>query len=100
MDLLNKKLWGSLSLDKIGEAKQKAPKRFKNSEQYGSQMTFDARQWDDGGISISVSYQDEKGEWQRIPIGNVRISKDQGEAKNTPFQPAASTGGGGSDMPF
>lgn len=100
MNLVGKKIWGSLSLDKIKEVKQKAPKRFKNSEQYGNQMTFDARQWDDGGISLSASYQDESGEWQRITLGNIRLSKDQGDANtsNTPYQKAADTDNG--DFPF
>lgn len=102
MNLQGKKLWGSLSLDKIKEAKQKAPQRFKDSDKYGNQMTFDARQWDDGGISISVSYKDDSEQWQRIPIGNVRLSKDQdgggASATNTPYEKKESSGGG--DFPF
>lgn len=102
MDLSNKKLWGSLSLDGIKTAKEKAPKRFKNHEQYGNQMTFDAKQWDDGGITLSVSYQDESGNWQRINVGNIRISKDQPSTENTGFSaPAAATPAAESnDLPF
>ena len=80
MDLSQVKLWGSLQLDKIKEAAQLAPKKFKKSEQYGNQMTFDAKQWDDGGISLSVSYQKADGNWERINIGNIRISNDQSGA--------------------
>lgn len=97
MDLLGKKLWGSINLDNIKEAKEKAPKKFKNND-YGNQMTFDARQWEDGGISLSVSYQDANGEWQRINIGNVRISNDQGQA--APAQQAAPAPSNDTDLPF
>lgn len=100
MDLSNKKLWGSLSLDGIKDAKGKSPKRFKNSDQYGQQMTFDAKQWEDGGISLSVSYQDESEQWQRIHVGNIRISKDQGESTNTPFQATEKKAEASGDFPF
>lgn len=93
---MNQKLWGSLSLDEIANAKAKAPNKFKNNDKYGNQMTFDARQWDDGGISLSVSYKDEAEQWQRINIGRIMVSKDQGQ----PAQQQQSTNSGGADLPF
>ena len=99
MNLQDKKLWGSLSLDNIKKAKQNAPKKFKNSEQYGAQMTFDAKQWDDGGISLSVSYQDANGEWHRINVGSIRISKDQPSTANTGFS-APTPPAANDDFPF
>lgn len=95
MNLTDKKIWGSLSLDKIKEAKAKAPKKFTQSDTYGSQLVFDAKQWDDGGITLSVSYKDESDQWQRIAIGNIRLSKDQTGAK-----PAAAASPFGDESPF
>ena len=74
MDLTNKKLWGSLSLDGITQAKGQVPKRFKQSDKYGKQMTFDARAWEDGNITLSI-WDAEKQE--RIYIGTIRLSNDQ-----------------------
>ena len=90
----NKKYWASLSLDGIGEAVKKCPKRYKTSEQYGKQLTADVKVWDDGNATVSVSYQDANGEWQRINIASIRESKDQGQAAPAPA--AAPT----SDLPF
>ena len=72
------KIWGSLSLDGIAKAKTSTPARFKNSEKYGNQMTFDAKMWDDGNITLSVWNKDTQ---ERTYIGSVRISKDQSPYK-------------------
>ena len=88
----NKKYWASINLDKIKEAKIKAGKKFKTSEQYGHQMSADVKVWDDGNASISISYQDEQGNWQRINIGSIRESKltnDYNAPANVGASPAA-----------
>ena len=88
------KLWGSLSLDGIAKAKKEQPNRFKNSEKYGNQMTFDAKMWDDGNTTLSVWNKDTE---ERIYIGTVRISKDQSDYKAPATAEAAV---GDSDLPF
>ena len=87
------KLWGSLSLDGIAKAKKSVPARFKNSEKYGNQMTFDARMWDDGNITLSVWNKDTQ---ERTFIGTVRISNDQSDYK----APEAVAEEADNDLPF
>lgn len=74
MNLTDKKLWASLSLDVLKEVITKFPHKVKNSEKFGKQVTLQAKQWDDGTISLSW-WDAESGE--RFNIGRVMISKDQ-----------------------
>ena len=96
----NKKYWASINLDEIKVAMQKAEKKFKKSEQYGHQMSADVKVWDDGNASISISYQDESGNWQRINIGSIRESKLTNDY-NAPANTGASAPANNSfDSPF
>lgn len=68
-----KKLFGNLSIDGIKDALAKAPE--KKTEYKGeNQLKVNAVEWEDGGISISLNYKDAAGEWQRINLGNLRVS--------------------------
>lgn len=77
--------WGSVNLDKIKEAVEKVPAKFKNDEKYGRQLMIDAKQWDDGNFSLSVYNKDTK---ERIVIGSLRLSQFQNDGA-APSKPAA-----------
>lgn len=78
--------WGSLSLDKIKEAVDKVPAKFKKDEKYGRQLMIDAKQWEDGNFSLSVYNKDTK---ERINIGSLRLSQFQNNGASA--APAATT---------
>lgn len=73
MAQVQKRLFGNLSIDGIKDALQKAPE--KKTEYKGEeQLKVNAVEWEDGGISISLNYKDAAGEWQRVNLGNLRVS--------------------------
>lgn len=70
---ISKKLFGNLSLTGIKEALGKAPEK-KTTYKEDEQIKVNAVQWEDGGISISINYKDASDQWQRINLGNLRVS--------------------------
>ena len=73
MATVKKKLFGSLNITGIKEALQKAPEK-KDEYKGDDQLKVNAVEWEDGGISISLSYKDAADQWQRISLGNLRVS--------------------------
>ena len=95
MALPKLKLFGNLSLTNIKDALAKAPEK-KTKYKEEDQIKVNAVQWEDGGISISLNYKDAAGEWQRINLGNLRVSTlDSAPAASAPVQSS-----GPFDSPF
>ena len=67
------KLFGNLSLTGIKKALQVKPEA-KTTYKEDDQIKVNAVEWEDGGISISINYKDANDEWQRINLGNLRVS--------------------------
>ena len=70
---ISKKLFGNLSLTGIKEALAKKPEA-KTKYKEEDQIKVNAVEWEDGGISISINYKDASDQWQRINLGNLRVS--------------------------
>ena len=65
------KYFGSLSLDKIGDATKGAPMKVETHETYGKQIKVTAAAWEDGGISIECYNPDTK---ESFKLGSLRVS--------------------------
>lgn len=99
MSLQDTKYWASISIDGIKKALTDAPKKVNKTEKYGQQLSADVKFWDDGGASISVSVQNSAGEWDRIHIGKMMVSKTQDTPPAQQLDPPAGSAGG-FDSPF
>ena len=66
------KLFGNLSLTGIKKALQVKPEA-KTTYKEDEQIKVNGVEWEDGGISISISYK-VGDNWERINLGNLRVS--------------------------
>ena len=69
---IKRKLFGNINIDGVKEAFKKAPEK-KTTYKDQEQLKVNAVEWEDGGITISINYK-EGEEWQRINLGNLRVS--------------------------
>ena len=93
---ISKKLFGNLSLTGIKKALQAKPEA-KTTYKEDEQIKVNGVEWEDGGISISINYKDANDEWQRINLGNLRVSTLDDAPKAAP---AVSGNPFGDDSPF
>ena len=90
---ISKKLFGNLSLTGIKKALQAKPEA-KTTYKEDEQIKVNAVQWEDGGISISINYK-VGDNWERINLGNLRVSTLDDAPQAAPAAAGENPFGGG-----